>query len=121
MAHVDGEITGKAGGPILLVRESGFRVADALAPEPATRISVHEAFQAWDREMLVWGGIPSLLFSPQTPDSEFDSCVLSLLESIEPGDPFVLGIGDTIPIEADFDRLLRFSQLYRAYCSFGEA
>ena len=119
MAHVDGEIGGKAGGLIPLIREAGFIIADALAPKPATSITVMEVFNAWDNEILVWGGIPSLLFSPQTTESEFDSYVISLLKSIKPGDPFVLGIGDTVPIEANLTRVLRLSRLYKKYGSFG--
>lgn len=113
MAHVDGEIGGRNGGLMPLIREAAFKIADALTPQPVTSIRVREALDTWERRLVVWGGIPSLLTSPTVNAEEFERYFRNLMACIMPEDPFVLGIGDTVAMEANFERILHMSQLYQ--------
>ena len=63
--------------------------------------------------MVVWGGIPSLMTSPTVNAEDFERYFRDLMACITPEDPFVLGIGDTVAMEANFERILHMSQLYQ--------
>jgi len=112
MAHTDGEL---GGGLMPLIPESRFRIADAFTPPPMTSVTVREALDTWGDKVMVFGGIPSVMLSPTVSDSEFESYVINLLRSISRQDRFVLGIGDTTPPEADFERIQLMSRLYAGY------
>lgn len=115
MAHVDGEIGGASGGEGLmpLIAEAQFRIADAFTPPPVTSVSVRQAFQAWDRKIVLWGGIPSLMTSASVDDVTFEQFFTRLAGDVRPGrDPFIFGIGDTVAIDATFQRVAQMSELY---------
>ena len=116
MAHTDGELRGL----LPLIAESRFRIADAFTPAPMTSVTVREALDAWGDDVMVFGGIPSLMLSPTVSDAEFESYVIGLLHSIRRCDRFVLGIGDTTPPEADFERILLMSRIYAEYGGYSE-
>jgi hypothetical protein len=117
MAHTDGEL---GGGLMPLIPESLFKIADAFPPPPATSVTVREALDTWDGQVLVFGGIPSMMFSGIVSDTEFESYVKALLLSIRQTDRFVLGFGDTVAMDADFSRVLLMSRLYREYGGYTE-
>lgn len=112
MAHVDGELGGPNGGLLPLIREARFRIADAFTPPPATTVTVREALDAWENEVMVFGGIPSMMFGPGVSDAEFEAYVTSLLRSIRPEDRFALGFGDMVAMDASFDRVQLMARLY---------
>lgn len=115
MCHVDGELGGARGGLVPSIREARFRIADAFTPPPVTSVDVREALESWEDEVLVFGGIPSMMFAPAVSDAEFEAYVVGLLRSIRPSDHFVLGFGDMIAMEADFQRVKLMSRLYAEY------
>ena len=64
--------------------------------------------------MTILGGIPSVaLLESSMPDGEFEMYMTRLFEDISPGDRFILGISDTTPPDARFDRLLRITERVR--------
>ena len=68
-----------------------------------TSVSVREALLAWGNEVLVFGGIPSIMLAPNVSDAEFENYIVRLLRSIRHDDHFALGFGDMIPMEATDD------------------
>jgi len=44
--------------------------------------------------------------------------VFDVLDSIQPGDGFVLGMADNVPADADFDRVAMISQIIDDYYGF---
>ncbi len=90
-SHTDGNLK-----PLLgLLAESGLDVCESFSPAPLTACTFEEAWQAWRKGPIIWGGIPSPILEERTGESEFRDYVSRLLETI--GDrPIILGVGDMV-------------------------
>jgi len=51
-------------------------------------------------------------------DEDFREYVLRVLDDIQPGDGFVLGMADNVPANADFERVGMISQIVDDYYGF---
>jgi hypothetical protein len=49
------------------------------------------------------------------PDEEFEGFMTGLFKEIAPGDRFILGISDTTPPDAKFERLLRITEMVQEF------
>jgi len=108
LCHTDGENQGLMD----LIRDSGTDVAEAVCPAPMTKVTIQEYYRRWSERITIYGGVPSNLLLPQlTPDDQFESFMEALFAGIGDGRRFVLGIADTTPPDADFERLVRIGHL----------
>jgi corrinoid protein of di/trimethylamine methyltransferase len=97
-----------------LIRDSGTDVAEAVCPAPMTKVSIQEYYRRWSGRITIFGGVPSNLLLPQlTPDDQFQSFMEQLFKGIGDGSRFILGIADTTPPDADFERLVRIGDMVR--------
>ena len=86
---------------------SGIDVADSICPEPMTSLSFQEVREAFGEEIVIMGGIPSLAFLPDSfSDQEFKEFMDDFFCQIGDGRDLILGISDTTPPAADFNRIL---------------
>jgi corrinoid protein of di/trimethylamine methyltransferase len=110
LCHTDGENLGLMD----LLHESGMDVAEAVCPAPMTKVTIQEYYRRWSDRITIFGGVPSNLLLPQlTPDEQFKSFMDALFSGIGDGRRFVLGIADTTPPDADFERLVRIGDMVR--------
>jgi methanogenic corrinoid protein MtbC1 len=110
LCHTDGENLGLMD----LLHESGMDVAEAVCPAPMTKVSIQEYYRRWSDRITIFGGVPSNLLLPQlTPDEQFQSFMGGLFAGIGNGARFILGIADTTPPDADFERLVRIGDMVR--------
>jgi corrinoid protein of di/trimethylamine methyltransferase len=110
LCHTDGENLGLMD----LLHESGMDVAEALCPAPMTKVSIQEYYRRWSDRITIFGGVPSNLLLPQLiPDEQFKSFMDGLFAGIGNGARFILGIADTTPPDADFERLVRIGDMVR--------
>lgn len=110
LCHTDGENQGL----MELIRDSGTDVAEAVCPAPMTKLSIQEYYRRWSDRITIFGGVPSNLLLPQlTPDDQFQSFMDHLFTGIGDGSRFILGIADTTPPDADFERLVRIGDMVR--------
>ena len=73
-----------------------------------------EEVRAFQWKVTIFGGIPSVaLLGSSMSDDEFETYMTNLFEDISPGDRFILGVSDTTPPDARFDRLLRITERVR--------
>ncbi len=108
LSHCDGEMQGL----LDLIRDSGIDVAEAICPHPMTKVSLSEVKKAFQGKVTIWGGVPSIILLESTmSDKEFETFLEKLFAEIAPGDRFILGISDTTPPDAKFDRLLRITEM----------
>ncbi|RJQ51526.1 MAG: hypothetical protein C4530_19970 [Desulfobacteraceae bacterium] len=108
LCHTDGENKGLMD----LLLESGMDIADSVCPAPMTKISIAEYYRRWGEKITIFGGIPSTLVLPEaTSDEAFETFMEELFSAISPGSRFILGIADTTPPGAAFERLQRIRQL----------
>jgi methanogenic corrinoid protein MtbC1 len=108
LCHTDGENQGLMD----LIRDSGTDVAEAVCPAPMTKVTIQEYYRRWGDRITIYGGIPSNLLLPQlTPDDQFESFINGLFTGIGDGRRFILGIADSTPPDADFERLVRIGEM----------
>jgi len=113
ICHCDGENQGL----IDLIRDSGMHVAEAICPYPMTKVKIEEYYRRWRDKLTIWGGIPSnMLLAESASDEEFEAYLDYLFKAIVPGSRFILGIADTTPPNAVFERLVRIGERVEEEC-----
>jgi len=107
ICHCDGENFGLMD----LIRDSGTHVAEAVTPYPMTKVTIEEYYQRWSDKLTIWGGIPEILLMAETAtDEDLESYLDNLFKVVAPGRRFIVGIADTTPAHAVFDRLIRIGE-----------
>lgn len=108
LCHCDGENKGL----LDLIPESGMDIAEAVCPQPMTKVTITEIIKAFKGKVTIFGGVPSVaLLEESMSDEEFENFMKNLFKEIAPGDRFILGISDTTPPDAKFERLLRITEM----------
>ena len=108
LGHCDGENKGLLG----LIAESGMDIAEAICPKPMTKVMISDVKKAFKGKVTIFGGVPSVALLEQSmSDEEFERFMKNLFQEIVPGDRFILGISDTTPPDAKFERLLRITEM----------
>ena len=104
ISHCDGENAGL----IDLIHDSGIHVAEAVCPHPMTKIKIGEYYKKWSDKMTIFGGIPSNILLPEiVTDDEFNDYLEYFFKAVTPGNRLIVGVADSTPPDADFDRLIR--------------
>ena len=98
-----------------LIKQAGFDLAECFVTAPMVKVTIDEARLAWSKDVIIWGGIPSILLDEQFGEEEFDSYLRNLFHAIAPGNAFILGVADNVMPEAKFERLKRVSEMVEQY------
>ncbi|HSR11381.1 MAG TPA: B12-binding domain-containing protein, partial [Thermodesulfobacteriota bacterium] len=105
--HCDGENEGLMD----LIRDSGMHIAESICPAPMTKVPIEEYYRQWSDKLTIFGGVPStLLLRESTTDEEFEAYLAHLFNAIAPGKRMILGIADSTPPKAVFERLVRIGE-----------
>jgi hypothetical protein len=97
--HLDGMVRG------LLPKLSavGFDAIEALTPKPSGDMDIEEMRDiAQNDKVILWGGVPGILFSPPYTWNDMRKHVENVLEQWA-GTRFVLGVADQIPPDGNID------------------
>lgn len=107
VSHCDGENLGL----LDLILESGVDMAESVCPHPMTKVPIGEYYRRWAGRMTIFGGIPSvMLLEDSATERDFEGYLDLLIRSIVPGNRFIIGVADTVPPGAKFERLRRIGQ-----------
>jgi hypothetical protein len=99
-----------------LIKESGFSMAECMATAPLTEVTIQEARSVWGNEVIIFGGVPSVILEESTmSDEEFESYMLALFQAIAPGNAFVMGVSDNVMPNAKIERLERITEMIEEY------
>ena len=112
LTHTDGENRG------LLEQylAAGIDIADSVCPHPMTRLTLADTRSVFDGRIVIMGGFPSVgLVKEAMSDRQFDEYLDDFFRQIGRGDHLLLGISDTTPPGAEFDRLLRIRDRIEAF------
>lgn len=104
-SHTDGNLKKL----VSLLSESGLDVCESFTPAPITECTFEEAWTAWEKGPLIWGGIPSYFLEAHVPEDEFQKRIESILVLVR-NRPIILGIGDAVMCDNDIDRLKWIAQ-----------
>jgi hypothetical protein len=94
-----------------LVKQSGFDFADCLCTAPMVTVTLEEARAAWGSDMIIYGGVPSVLLQAEFSDQEFEDYMSRVFRAVAPGDAFILGVSDNVMPDAMIARVERISEL----------
>jgi len=109
--HLDGTISGLL--PRLIA--SGFDAIEALTPFPAgdlTAMQIRDASR--DTDVILWGGVPGVMFAPPYSWNDMRLHVESLLDAWK-GLRFIVGVADQVPPDGDISYCRLISNLLRDY------
>ena len=112
LTHTDGENRG------LLEQylASGIDIADSVCPHPMTNLTLAQTRQALDGRITIMGGFPSVgLVKEAMSDGQFDGYLDDFFRQLGRGDHLILGISDTAPPAAEFDRLRKIRDRIEAF------
>lgn len=105
--HCDGENRGLMD----LIRSSGMHVAEAVCPWPMTKVKIDEYYRRWADKLTIFGGIPStLLLRESTSEEFFEEYLDHLFKAIAPGRRMILGVADSVPPAAVYERIVRIGE-----------
>ena len=112
LSHCDGENKSL----LDLIVESGLDIAEAICPHPMTKVTISEVKRAFKGKVTIMGGIPSIaLLEECMSDEDFEAFMRDLFQQIAPGDRFILGVSDTTPPDAKFERLLSITEMVQEW------
>jgi hypothetical protein len=102
LTHTDGENRGLINSFL----NCRFDIADSICPSPMTKMRHKEYRDAFKDRFTIWGGMPSImLLKDLFPEREFKEYVDGIIDESYPYDNLILGIADTTPPDAEFDRI----------------
>jgi hypothetical protein len=108
--HLDGTVKGLL--PKLV--RSGFDAIEALTPKPAGDLDLAEILALADSDTVVlWGGLPGIMFAPPYTWEQMHSHAIRLLECWG-GRPFVVGVADQVPPDGDIQFCRNIAQLLQS-------
>lgn len=98
------------------ILKAGMRVADCFTTAPMVDCTLLQARKIWNRHVVIWGGIPSIILCPDyCSEREFQHWVMEMFRIIAPGEAFIFGVADNVVSETSFDRLLQVIELINKY------
>ena len=94
------------------VSSCGIDVVEAVTVRPMDDLTIPEALEKTGSQVVIQGGIPSILMCPQGGSREkLRNYVEDLLQNVPLGQRFILGMSDNVPPDADFPRVRMISEI----------
>lgn len=116
LTHTDGENTGLLDHYVA----SEIDVADSICPVPMTKLTFKEVRDHFAGRITIMGGIPSIcLLKEPMSDRAFEAYLDTFFADLGAGDHLILGISDTTPPAADFERIKRIGERVREFGPVG--
>ena len=116
LTHADGENTGL----LQHYLDAEIDIADSICPKPMTRLSFKQVRDAFGGKITIMGGIPSVTLLPRSmSERDFEAFLDGFFDDIGGGDHLILGISDTTPPQADFNRILKIAERVAAFGPVG--
>lgn len=94
-----------------LIREAGFDMGETFVTAPMAPCTLRQAREAWGSDVIIWGGVPSVILEEPFTNDEFRAYMEDLFAAIAPGDAFILGVADNVMPAAKLERLLWITEM----------
>lgn len=109
VVHLDGVVAGL----LPKLAAVGFDAIEAITPAPGGDLPVEKIRSiANDQDVILWGGVPGILFAPPYDWEDVRRHVNTVLEAWE-GTPYILGVADQVPPNGDIRFCKNISELVR--------
>lgn len=100
------------------VKAAGFDMSECFCTAPMVEVTLEEARAAWGTDVIIFGGVPSIILEPGYPEAEFEAYMQNLFRVIAPGDAFILGVADNVMPTSVIERVERISALVEEHGAY---
>jgi hypothetical protein len=100
------------------VKDSGFDMSECFTTAPMVNVTLEEARKVWGTDVIIWGGVPSVVLEPSFPEEEFEEYMRGVFRAIAPGDAFILGVADNVMPTSIIERVERISELVEEHGNY---
>jgi uroporphyrinogen-III decarboxylase len=94
-----------------LIRESGFDMVEVFTTAPMVKCTLTQAMEAWKNEVIIWGGIPSVILCDDYSEEHFEAYMANLFDTITLEDRFIFGVADNVMPETNFERIIKIGEM----------
>ncbi len=91
--------------------DAGYDMVECFTTAPLVPCTLEMARETWGNDMIIWGGIPSIILEESYPEEEFEKYMDKLFGIIAPGDAFIMGVADNVTMPAILSRVERVGEL----------
>ncbi len=102
-------------GPL---KDAGYDMVECFTTAPLVKCTLEEARDAWGTDMIIWGGVPSIILEEDFSDEEFEGYMGEMFRTIAPGDAFILGVADNVTGPALLSRIVRIGQMVEEHGNY---
>ena len=95
------------------ILEIRFDFADCLATEPLIKTPLLQYYKAWSKKIVLWGGLPSIIFDPSFPFDKFKEHVDKTINIGKKEGALIMGASDNVMPGAEWKRLLYIAEAVR--------
>jgi len=93
------------------IKDAGFGMVETFTTAPMVSCTLEEARAAWGNEVIIWGGVPSVILEDTFTEEQFEDYMRNIFDTIAPGDAFILGVADNVMPAAKIERIARISEM----------
>jgi hypothetical protein len=97
------------------LKDAGYDMVECFATAPLVNCTLEEARREWGTDMIIWGGIPSVVLEESFSDEEFETYMQELFRIIAPGDAFIMGVSDNVTGPSSFSRIVRIGEMIEEF------
>jgi len=109
---LEGHWCGQTESLLPITPGSGMDVVEAIVTYPMAKVTLAEALDMLKGEVVLQGGIPSVLVCPEGGTREdFERYIRETILPLKGREGFILGMSDNVPPNADFTRVERVAEL----------
>ncbi|HDY86720.1 MAG TPA: hypothetical protein ENH82_01230, partial [bacterium] len=109
--HLDGVVQGL----LPKLASVGFDAIEALTPKPGGDMPVESMRAAAQNDsVILWGGVPGILFAPPYRWNDMEKHIYKVLESWS-GTRFILGVADQVPPDGNIQFCSKISELIETW------
>ena len=109
--HLDGVVRGL----LPKLASAGFDAVEALTPKPGGDLDSGEMRAiAGNDSVILWGGVPGIMFAPPYTWNDMEKRVIKTLEAWK-GTRFVLGVADQVPPDGDLEFCSRIAEIVEEF------
>ena len=94
-----------------LIKEAGIGMAECFVTSPMVRTTLAEARAAWGDDVIIWGGVPSVILEEPYTEEQFERHMDQVFRDIAPGRAFILGIADNAMPGSKIERIRRVTRM----------
>jgi hypothetical protein len=98
--HIDGTLRGL----LPLLRQTGVDCAQSLTPAPMGDLTVPELRKRAGEGIVLWGGLPGVLFSRNYPAEMLRKTLYEVLQNYMDDRQFIVGVADQVPPDGEIQR-----------------